>query len=338
MSPARSLLAHPLLILLALVGPNAGSAHGADAAPPRKVLETPMEVRFTDESVLKMQLRADQLTVQTDRGKVKVPFSAILRVELAPRIADETVKKIDAAIRNLGSTEFRKREEASAQLLKWCEKAYPALVRATNNPDAEVVRRARALIAQIRTQVPSDRLVARKDDLVKTKTAKITGRIEETVLKANTLQFGEVALRLEHVFRMRSPSEGPDPLALVIQPAPISLIHLQNNLGKTYAFRLTGTIAGSVWGSDVYTTDSTLGMAAVHAGVLKNGETGVVLVTIVAGQPAYTGSTRNGVTTSAWPAYPSSFRVKAVGDTPVREPGANDNSVGLPGIDRRLRP
>jgi hypothetical protein len=291
-----------------------------------------MEVRFTDESILRMQLRAERLTVVTARGKVEVPFSAILRVELAPRIADEKLKKIDAAIRNLASTEFGKREAASAELLKLCEKAYPALVRATNHPDAEVVRRARALIGQIRSQVPSDRLVVRKDDLVKTKTAKIEGRIEETVLKANTVQFGAVSLRLEHVFRMRSPREGPDPLALVIQPAPASLVHLQNNVGKTYAFRVTGIATGAVWGTDVYTTDSTLGMAAVHAGVLKIGATGVVLVTIVGGLPAYTGTTRNGVTTNPWPAYPSSFRVKPVGETPVREAGAGDR-IMLPGTE-----
>jgi len=32
----------------------------------------------------------------------------------------------------------------------------------------------------------------------------------------------------------------------------------------------------ALWGSDIYTLDSTLGMAAVHAGVVKAGQTGVV--------------------------------------------------------------
>ena len=50
-----------------------------------------------------------------------------------------------------------------------------------------------------------------------------------------------------------------------------------------------------MWGTDVYTSDSTLATAAVHAGVLQPGQTGVVKVTILPGQAAYQGSTRNSV-------------------------------------------
>ncbi len=55
-----------------------------------------------------------------------------------------------------------------------------------------------------------------------------------------------------------------------------------------------------MWGGgdeNVYTDDSNLGTAAVHAGALKVGETAMLRFTILPGQDSYIGSTRNDVTT-----------------------------------------
>lgn len=69
-----------------------------------------------------------------------------------------------------------------------------------------------------------------------------------------------------------------------------------------------GGSASSVWGTDVYSSDSSVCTAAVHAGVIGwNG--GAVMVTGVGGQPQYIASSRNGVSTSSWGSYHSSFVV-----------------------------
>lgn len=65
---------------------------------------------------------------------------------------------------------------------------------------------------------------------------------------------------------------------------------------------------GSVWGTDLYTSDSAICVAAVHAGVIKE-KGGRVKVILQPGQPAYTGTFRNGVTTNNWGAYQQSFKV-----------------------------
>jgi hypothetical protein len=49
--------------------------------------------------------------------------------------------------------------------------------------------------------------------------------------------------------------------------------------------------------------DSYLPAAAIHAGVLKPGETGVVKFKIVPSPQAYQGSTQNGVTSGNYPFY-----------------------------------
>ncbi|RKH20538.1 protease B [Corallococcus sp. CA047B] len=63
---------------------------------------------------------------------------------------------------------------------------------------------------------------------------------------------------------------------------------------------------GAVWGTDIYTDDSNACVAAVHAGVIP-ASGGTVLVTIQPGQASYTGTTRNGITTSSYGAWAGSF-------------------------------
>ena len=79
---------------------------------------------------------------------------------------------------------------------------------------------------------------------------------------------------------------------------------------RTRAMEVVGTTQGSVWGTDVYTDDSSIAAAAVHAGILKDGEKGVVKITILPGQDSYAGSTRNGVTSASFGAWQGSFRVE----------------------------
>jgi hypothetical protein len=90
--------------------------------------------------------------------------------------------------------------------------------------------------------------------------------------------------------------------------------------GKTYLFEVTGRADQSIAGTDIYTDDSALATAAVHAGALGIGQTGVVRVTILAGQASYTGSTRNGVTSGAAGNYPGSYRVGRVSVRRDRQP------------------
>ena len=105
-------------------------------------------------------------------------------------------------------------------------------------------------------------------------------------------------------------------------PGPDSLTRLATKIGDTYLFTITGANRGSIWGTDVYTLDSNLAVAAVHAGALAVGETGAVKVTIVDSPAEHVGSHRHGITTGSWPRYRMSFRVERVGAVPaVTVPG-----------------
>ena len=57
---------------------------------------------------------------------------------------------------------------------------------------------------------------------------------------------------------------------------------------------------GSVWGTDIYTTDSNICTAAVHAGVIKASNGGKFKIVLVESPNSYSGSKRHGIRTSSW--------------------------------------
>jgi outer membrane protein OmpA-like peptidoglycan-associated protein len=63
---------------------------------------------------------------------------------------------------------------------------------------------------------------------------------------------------------------------------------------------------GSIWGTDVYTADSAICAAALHAGaVTRRG--GTVTLRMMPGRPRYPGTTRNGVQSIDFPDYGASY-------------------------------
>lgn len=68
------------------------------------------------------------------------------------------------------------------------------------------------------------------------------------------------------------------------------------NVGETFAYTCpaNGQLY-TVWGTDIYTDDSSICTAAVHAGKITRAAGGVVTILILGPADVYVGSTRNGV-------------------------------------------
>lgn len=80
-------------------------------------------------------------------------------------------------------------------------------------------------------------------------------------------------------------------------------------LGSTFTFICPPGAAngGSVWGTDIYTSDSSVCRAAIHAGKSSNASGGQVTILIIPGQLSYASSSRNGVTTSSYGQWGGSY-------------------------------
>jgi hypothetical protein len=78
-----------------------------------------------------------------------------------------------------------------------------------------------------------------------------------------------------------------------------------------------------VWGSDVYTDDSSICTAAVHAGLISFASGGTVTIEIRPGQASYGATSRYGVATSAYGNWHGSYvfaRAGAAGPAPASAP------------------
>ncbi len=66
---------------------------------------------------------------------------------------------------------------------------------------------------------------------------------------------------------------------------------------------------GRIWGTGVYTNDSHLCTAAVHSGIITASAGGQISYTLLPGRGSYCASTQNGVTSSGYGYYGSSYSV-----------------------------
>ena len=86
-----------------------------------------------------------------------------------------------------------------------------------------------------------------------------------------------------------------------------------SDVGKSFLFELVGTNEGNVWGTDSYTGDSRVAVAAVHSGSLRVGERGLVRVTIVDGsERVFDGSERHGIRSMDYGNYSVAFQTERV--------------------------
>ena len=94
--------------------------------------------------------------------------------------------------------------------------------------------------------------------------------------------------------------------------APPTMADLCDRVGTVYYFRVTGDTNGPLWGTDVYTGDSALAVAAVHAGLVAPGATAILRVTVEQPPKQFQGSTRNGVASHDFGPFGTAYRLSRV--------------------------
>lgn len=81
----------------------------------------------------------------------------------------------------------------------------------------------------------------------------------------------------------------------------------RNGQQFTYVCPAGGPISGRLWGTNIYTDDSSICTAAIHAGYIEAASGGTVTIEIRPGQASYQGVTRNGVTSRSYGSFAGSF-------------------------------
>ena len=86
----------------------------------------------------------------------------------------------------------------------------------------------------------------------------------------------------------------------------------QEPVGSRHEFDCPGGgEADDIWGTDIYTDDSSVCTAAVHAGFITFEDGGTVTIVLEGPQESYEASERNGVTSIEYPFWEGSFSIES---------------------------
>lgn len=186
--------------IVLLLCASLGSAQKIAKEPPKP---PHVEVRFADGSTVRMAVLQENLEVQTRYGKLTVPIHEVRRLELGMHMPEGVSERIETAVRRLGSTSFREREDATQELVTLGAYAYPAVHEAAKSADLEVAQRAADVIKKLREKVPADQLRLNPQDKIQTTEFLIIGRLGSSAIKARNVYFGDIQLKLCELHSIR---------------------------------------------------------------------------------------------------------------------------------------
>lgn len=207
-----------------------------------------MVARFHDGSVIHQVRLAEVFQVKTKFGELSIPLDSIKRVEFAVRLSEEQSDQIDKAIKQLNSKVFSEREAASRQLAAFGVRATGPLQEAARSGEAEVTRRAQAVLDQIRRTVPGDiGASGEKQDVIYTADSVILrGQISAGKLKGDTTTFGPLQISLSDLRSLSLPDRherlNVDSEALAQAPDPWLETGIQLEAGEGLNISASGKI------------------------------------------------------------------------------------------------
>jgi hypothetical protein len=248
------------------------------------------------------------------RGGVKLPAAA---QEVIKQFEDEVAdieKGLEPDVKRLG-------DKTAAEL----KKVQDALSKEAKLDEAVAVR---DLIRKLQTDnniVVGDEVPAAAREVFKKhedELATIHGKAAADFVKKRDRALAELQkmqdafckeAKLDEAVAVRHASRGIRDVTAKARPDPGYVSNGAEDIGAVFFYETTGVVTRQkLFGTDIYVVGSHLGMAAAHRGLLRNGEKGVVKVTIVPGLPAYTATTRNGVTSQPHGPHNVSFKVDRV--------------------------
>jgi hypothetical protein len=194
----RKLLVPAALLWLPLV-----SAQPPD--DPKKTEEPAelAEVRFTDDSVVRMSILQERVEITTKYGKLTIPIADIIKIDFGVHVPAELEKKITKAVEDLGSENYKTREMAVKDLVSWGPYAYPQVYRASKSDLAEVAKRGQLALEKIKAKHPARNLRLREEDVIVTASFTVVGKITTQSVKGRAENFGEVDMQLAKLRSIR---------------------------------------------------------------------------------------------------------------------------------------
>lgn len=232
----------PLLILGTVVGQD------ETKKPERNPRE--VDVHFANGSTVRMTLQTESIDVQTPYGKLTVPVRDIKQIDFGVHLPEGLDQKVDEAIRKLGSENFKERDAATNELIRYGADAYPAVLHASqHSTEIEIAKRAKSVVETMKTNLPAKDLRTQHPDIIVTPTFTLVGRILTPSLKANADYFGDVQVQITKLRMLRS-TGAPTEYTVTVDSAKYAAVGGREWLATEYqveaktklSFTATGTV------------------------------------------------------------------------------------------------
>jgi hypothetical protein len=134
----------------------------------------------------------------------------VLKIDFGLHVSAELEKKIAASIEDLGSENYKTREQAVKSLVEWGPYAYPQVYKACKSDLPEVKKRAQLAMDKIKSKHPARNLRLREEDVIVTANFTVVGKITTMTIKARAENFGELELQLGKLRSIRSLAAGQE--------------------------------------------------------------------------------------------------------------------------------
>jgi hypothetical protein len=171
---------------------------------------SPIALSFHNGSVIQPAVLLEAVEMETKLGKLAIPAGEVRRIDFGFRLSAEDARKVDQAMRDLGSNRFQAREAATKELIRMGRLAYPALLAGRKNADLETTKRVEAILKDIRARVPASRLQTRLNDILRTSDSIVAGQITAATFRVRSELFGELKVPVSQLREVRSLIPGSD--------------------------------------------------------------------------------------------------------------------------------
>ena len=167
-----------------------------------------VEIYFLNGSKVRMIVQSESVEIATLYGKLSVPVRDVRGIEFGLHFPEGVEDKIAAAIKSLGSSDYRTRENGGKALQDLAPYSYPFVLEASRTKDLEIASRAKDIVAKLIAKHPKKDLKTMVEDRVMTNAFTIVGRIQTTTIKAKVENFGEHELVLAKMRSLRAMGGG----------------------------------------------------------------------------------------------------------------------------------
>lgn len=203
-------------------------------------------VNLTDGSRLVTTILQKDIRIATKYGELSVPLEEIKKIEFGFHCPPEREKEIIDCINNLGSDDFKKRENAQFRLVKIGHLAYPFIKKSfKNSNDLEIARRAEATAEKIQLRTSSNLLLLKNYDYLETKEFAIAGKIKGETLRVWSHHVGEITLGFHSICSIGERSN-PDGQIIPINATLHSNQWLDSKIKINQGIRLVISTKGQV--------------------------------------------------------------------------------------------